>query len=176
MFLLNRQLCEDPCWTLSGSPACPWGAKASGAHRHRDPRVGVPPRSLSRRGDHSWDGLRRQLHGRGCQTPTEAPRGHSDQQLSLVTYHTGDGGGHPHPSALSHSTDHLPYLGVTDSVCLRNLPLFSSRKVGIWKQLSAMLLPSQGGDCLRGVSQGPASRDGLGCTISSRPLVKDLTT
>ena len=109
--------------------------------------------------------------------PQQRPRGDtvtSSCHLSHITREMG--GGHPHPSALSHSTDHLPYLGVTDSVCLRNLPLLSSRKVGIWKQLSAMLLPSQGEDCLRGVSQGPASRDGLGCTISSRPLVKDLTT
>ena len=156
---------RQPCLPLGSKGQ--WGPQAQGPPRRCSPTVTL---------DHSWDGLRRQLHGRGCQTPTEAPRGHSDQQLSLVTYHTGDGGGHPHPSALSHSTDHLPYLGVTDSVCLRNLPLLSSRKVGIWKQLSAMLLPSQGGDCLRGVSQGPASRDGLGCTISSRPLVKDLTT
>lgn len=46
--------------------------------------------------------------------PQEAQRG---QWPAAVTCHITQetGGGHPHPSALSHSTDHLPYLGVTDS-------------------------------------------------------------
>lgn len=47
--------------------------------------------------------------------PQQRPSGDSGQQLSLVTSHRRPGGGHPHPSALSHSTDHLPSLGVTDS-------------------------------------------------------------
>lgn len=96
------------------------GGAASGARRHSDPSVRVPPRPLSRQGDRSRGGSRRQLHGRGCQTPAEDQWGLSDQQVSPVTRHTAEGGIVTHTSAPS-ATLHTPacrpeaYLGVTDS-------------------------------------------------------------
>ena len=51
--------------------------------------------------------LRRQLHRWRCQTQTEAKWGHSDQQMSPVTWEKEAAGCHLHPSTLGHSTDHL---------------------------------------------------------------------
>ena len=101
--------------------------------------------------------------------PQQGPSGDTLTNRSLLSHTT--------PQRPQPPTDHLPADLRPVWGCLRNLHvLLPSRRVGVWRQLSATLLPPQGGDCPLGVSQDPASRGGLGCAITSRPSVKDSRT